>query len=197
MEYVNGYIKRATTGQFCGPITKFDIPEGTRVVHNATDCDGNLFPHWVLPVGVARELSGNDHDSAHRFVIIPDDNVQPMVTRKEYMISNGKLHQAYYLQFATPQAKLHVLGRIGRERILASTDEHFNDIPLQQWDVMHDSLRALINQRLKGQAENFEIRRFGWSMSDAVCVAKAIAQEFRESGGAEMPRNDPRDGWIS
>ena len=176
----NGYTTRELTGAFHR--NKFTIPEGTRVVYGEKDCDGELFPHWVLPVHVAAELSGSEHDAEHRFVKIEEDAVQPMITRKEYMdAGNGTLHHEYYIQFATKASRDLVLRTIGAEAIMASNDPHFNDIPLKRWDAMHDTLRGTINQRLKGQAENFEIRRFGWSMSDAVCVAKAIAQEYKEA----------------
>ena len=49
---------------------KFTIPAGTPVIYGALDCDGNPFNKWTLPESVAYELSGNAHDSAHRFVVV-------------------------------------------------------------------------------------------------------------------------------
>lgn len=71
-----GTTNTFTTGSFGGRIS-FDIPEGTRLVWGAKDCDGQPFPHWTLPEHIARELSGNTHDAAHRFVTVHSDHVTP------------------------------------------------------------------------------------------------------------------------
>ena len=113
-----------------------------------------------------------------------------MITRKQYMETktvDGKrvtfdLHQAYFLQFATNRTRVLVLSGIGKDRILASTDPHFNDIPLKEWDDLNRQISETINQRLKGQAEGFPEGKFGWSDSDSVCIAKAVAREYKESG---------------
>jgi len=55
---------------------EFTIPAGTIVQYGARDCMGEPFDRWTLPEIVARELSGNDHDSSHRFVIIESCYVQ-------------------------------------------------------------------------------------------------------------------------
>ena len=55
---------------------KFKVPSGTYVEFGAKDCDGQPFGAWTLPEKVARELSGNAHDSAYQFVTIPADNVK-------------------------------------------------------------------------------------------------------------------------
>jgi hypothetical protein len=102
-----------------------------------------------------------------------------MITRKAYMNSRGKLHHAYHIQFATDKTRQIVLDQIGRERILDSKCEHFNDIPLELWDSLHARVKDSINQRLKGQAEGFEPGRFGYSLADTVCIAKAIAKEYK------------------
>ena len=54
---------------------EFTIPAGTIVQYGARDCDGNPFNKWTLPQKVAAELSGNEHDSKHRFVIVPSEYV--------------------------------------------------------------------------------------------------------------------------
>ena len=72
-------------------------------------------------------------------------------TRKEYMDAlpetfdhedgeqrRKQLHRRYYAQFVTPQVKALVLRCIGKERLLKSTDPHFNDIPLKVWDALHE-----------------------------------------------------------
>ena len=71
-----GTTNKHTTGHFTLR-DSFDIPEGTRVVYGAPDCDGQPFPHWTLPEHVARDLSGDSHDAAHRFVTVHADHVTP------------------------------------------------------------------------------------------------------------------------
>ena len=55
---------------------EFTVPAGTPVVFGAKDCEGNPFNKWTLPEYIARELSGNAHDSAHRFVVIRSEHVK-------------------------------------------------------------------------------------------------------------------------
>lgn len=70
----HGITNKFTTGHFTLR-DSFDIPQGTPVVYGERDCDGNHFPHWTLPESVARELSGNSHDSQYRFVTVHLDHV--------------------------------------------------------------------------------------------------------------------------
>ena len=55
---------------------EFTVPAGTPVVFGSKDCEGRPFDKWTLPEHVARELSGNAHDSAHRFVVIGAEYVK-------------------------------------------------------------------------------------------------------------------------
>lgn len=61
-------------------------------------------------------------------------------TRKEYM-DNAVTYRGYMLQFVTADLVALVDGRIGRASILASTDEHFNDIPLGKWDALAPAVK--------------------------------------------------------
>ena len=72
MEY--GVTNKYTTGHF-NLRDSFDIPEGTPVVRGEPDCNGDPFPLWTLPKEVAMQLSGNSHDSLHRFVSVHPDHV--------------------------------------------------------------------------------------------------------------------------
>lgn len=59
-------------------------------------------------------------------------------TRRDYLAASreqGSYHR-YYSQFVTEHTVRVVVDVIGGERILASTDPHFNDIPLINWDVL-------------------------------------------------------------
>lgn len=54
-------------------------------------------------------------------------------TRHQYL-TNQCTHRQYYAQFVTPSCKAKVKSAIGMDLLLASTDPHFNDIPLGEWD---------------------------------------------------------------
>lgn len=114
-------------------------------------------------------------------------------TRKDYLAApyeeQRAAHRRYYAQFVTPSVKGFVASVIGRDRILASTDPHFNDIPLTQWDALNPAIRDMCLSR-KGDidgaisADKFGRRSIGWSLSDAVCIAKEAAQQIREEAQA-------------
>lgn len=87
--------------------------------------------------------------------------------RKRYM--NGDLsHEQYYLWLAgfIGANKTHL--PVSLDRIRQSRDEHLNDIQLGLWDRRDPMLRSLAYAK-----------RLPWSLSDTVCVLKAIAR--RES----------------
>lgn len=89
--------------------------------------------------------------------------------RAQYM--NGLIsHQDYYLWLAK---MLHIAWNEDSTmaaRVLASTDPHYNDIPLSEWDSYHPWMSVAAS-------------RLGlpWSMSDTVCVQKAAAREYVEA----------------
>ena len=95
-----------------------------------------------------------------------------MITRKEYMADSTNLHQAYYLQFATPSIRSAV-DRM-KESILVSTDPYLNDIPLRFWDRISDcNFHGLCDVNLKINGSMSAL------LSDGVCAAKAYANELR------------------
>lgn len=107
-------------------------------------------------------------------------------TRKDYMADpchavgneadRAAAHRRYYAQFVTPYVLSLVRARIGVDRIKASTDRHFNDIPLRLWDQLHPALVqgvANIGAKINGAG-------FGVSLSDIVCVAKEAAKQIKE-----------------
>lgn len=67
-----------------------------------------------------------------------------MISRQEYMNNlppyvPGEVSdefRAYYGQFISDSLKQRVIARFTIERLLASADIHFNDIPLAEWDRM-------------------------------------------------------------
>ncbi|RWP84719.1 MAG: hypothetical protein EOR11_19865 [Mesorhizobium sp.] len=114
-----------------------------------------------------------------------------MITRKEYMADSTALHHAYYMQFATPATKRLVLSYIGKDRILASTDEHLNDITLAMWDRINESVRLSCNTKLLRAAEittyanegaDYPPNQYPWSVSTGTCIAKAVAKTIKAEG---------------
>lgn len=95
------------------------------------------------------------------------------MTREEYMnaVDKAAAHRQYYGQFVSDTVRQVVASRIGRAAILASTDPHFNDIPLKRWDDLYPVLH-----------------RAGWSLSDVVCTAKEAARQIKEGSVAERER---------
>ena len=99
----------------------------------------------------------------------------PKYTRNEYM--NGTVtFREYYAQFVTPEIKQRVLSRFGIERLLQSTDEHLNDIPLRQWDALAGSGIAY-NGSLIGRPSP---RADDGSLASAVCTLKEAARQLIE-----------------
>lgn len=82
----------------------------------------------------------------------------------------------YYGQFVTPYVKELVRARIGEDRIRASKDVHFNDIPLKLWDELVPCVRhgiASKNERLNGTRAVSEC--------ECVCTLKTAARIIRDS----------------
>lgn len=101
------------------------------------------------------------------------------MTRKEYLdlsrLGNGieAFHQ-YYSQFVTPYVTEVVRRHIGEDRIKASKDVHFNDIPLPLWDRLVPLVRHAISVR------NEEINGTRCvSICECVCTLKTAAHNIR------------------
>jgi len=96
-----------------------------------------------------------------------------MYTRKDYM--NRKCtHREYYSQFVSDEIKENVTRYIGKKRILNSDDEHFNTIPLNEWDAIPISLQY--NRDWVKAEENGE-----WlSPAVKVCILKEAAKQIQE-----------------
>ena len=93
-----------------------------------------------------------------------------MVSRKDYLAGKCS-HREWYGQFVNASTKAVVRRLIGIDRLKASTDPHFNDIPLREWD-------ALV-PRLPGSA-GFAKAGDWYSMSNGVCLAKESARQILE-----------------
>lgn len=109
-------------------------------------------------------------------------------TRKQYLNKECD-HRQYYAQFVTEEIKRAVLFRIGKERILNSTDPYFNDIPLKMWDSIYSRPRPGYNQTgdviitdTFGLRPLFEEAGEFITPGSIVCVLKEAAQQIKETG---------------
>jgi hypothetical protein len=94
-----------------------------------------------------------------------------MITREDYM-DHKATHREYYGQFITPTIVAQVARMIGKDRIMASTDPHFNDIPLREWDAFSGSAWGL-TAKMKEAGDYL-------TLSAYVCVAKEAACRIKE-----------------
>ena len=94
-----------------------------------------------------------------------------MHTRKEYM-SGDCTHQEFYEQMVTDEIKEGVRKSIGLFRIMDSTCEHFNDIPLSFWDTLGWNLSGAIDPQIKAASDHP-------SLAGRVCVVKAAARMLK------------------
>ena len=106
-----------------------------------------------------------------------------MFTRKEYLAKECT-HREFFGQFVNDSIRETVQTCIGLDKILASTDEAFNDIPLANWDRLNISI--YIHQlywNISGKPEATRIKAFlaGYSLSDKVCIAKEAARQIEVS----------------
>ena len=101
-----------------------------------------------------------------------------MITHKEYMADSKRLHHAYYLEIARA-AGVQIPGSM-MERVKGSTDEHYNDIPLDQWD----RIAGVMNGKLIAShwAMAMKARGSFASLATGVCAAKALARHITEGG---------------
>lgn len=99
-----------------------------------------------------------------------------MMTREEYISAScddaHAAHRRYYGQFVNQRTIDTVVRAIGADRLLASTDPHFNDIPLAKWDRLVGLLPLAASLRDAGDY---------LTLSGGVCIAKEAARQYVES----------------
>lgn len=105
-------------------------------------------------------------------------------TRQQYMTDYcGKteeeqkaIYRRYFGQFVNSGTISTVLYGIGKERLLASTDEHMNDIPLAMWDRLVPNLSGSSGFKKAGDY---------YTLANGVCLLKEAARQWLESVKAE------------
>lgn len=98
-------------------------------------------------------------------------NTETKYTRSDYM-AGACSHREYYAQFVTPAIRAEVLRSITRPVLLASKDEHLNDIPLQRWDNLSFINRPALAIDEGGQRV--------YSLAGGVCILKEAARQVIE-----------------
>ncbi len=92
---------------------------------------------------------------------------QEIIDRKRAQYLSGAVsHEEYYLWLADSLGIGAWALPVSIETLRKSTDPHFNDITLWTWDKQHETVRRAAGA---GGARS-------WSLSDTVCVLKAIAR---------------------
>jgi hypothetical protein len=82
------------------------------------------------------------------------------------------------LRFALPTRRDGTPRTPSEWAALIEEDKHLNNVPLRQWDNLHEWVRA----NLRGGAELAAINGTGgWSLSDSVCVLKETARRYAAS----------------
>ena len=99
-----------------------------------------------------------------------------MITRAQYMadsaIDGPAAHRKCYGQFVTPGTISRVVSAIGADVLTASTNPHFNDIPLARWDRLVPMLPGSAGFAKAGDY---------YTLANGVCLAKEAARQYVES----------------
>lgn len=102
-----------------------------------------------------------------------------MYTRKDYMKGRAT-HAEYYGQFVDDHTRNWVLTVIGLERLLKSTDEYLNDIPLDWWDSYARGFPSHIGDKVRAAGDFV-------SLATVVCIAKQAAKQIIAEQKIEVP----------
>lgn len=109
-------------------------------------------------------------------------------TRQQYM-DHECTHRQYFAQFVTPEIKAAVRSYFGADRLCASTNPHFNDIPLSKWDMFtgYNQFRNQFRNKLYPNLVFRNTRRMlkevgetGMAPSDLTCISKEAARQIVE-----------------
>ena len=100
-----------------------------------------------------------------------------MKTRMDYL-NNVCTHREYYAQFVTHETLEYVKRHIGLRKLLASKDQHFNDIPLKSWDFLTEGLFVFEKKWIEPL---LRACRDYPTLAGGVCILKEAAEQIRES----------------
>jgi hypothetical protein len=95
-----------------------------------------------------------------------EENIATQKAQRDRYMSHEIDHQTYYIWLADFIGAGYGLIPVSAERVEQSTDPHLNDITLATWDHCDPIVRQIAFR--KGLA---------WSLSDTVCVLKALARK--------------------
>ena len=101
-----------------------------------------------------------------------------MITRKQYM-NKDFTHAEYYGQFSSENVVAAVANYIGTDKLLNSTDEHLNDIPLKIWD--YAPWFGMQRDIATANSSTYKDGALCTSPSDKVCAVKAAARKWIEA----------------
>lgn len=102
-----------------------------------------------------------------------DAEDEKQIKTREQKMNNEISHDKYYRQFVNNRVIEIVANHIGLRRILNSTDEHFNDISLRNWDNLYSYI-------MSWTIVDREAANEGNSLATCVCIAKAAARMIKE-----------------
>lgn len=97
-----------------------------------------------------------------------------LFTRADYLASSSSdltAHRRFYAQLVNDRTIAHVVSTIGANRLKASTDPHFNDIPLKEWDRFAGHLPIAMKMEALGSY---------LTLAGVVCIAKEAARQYVE-----------------
>lgn len=111
-----------------------------------------------------------------------------MFTHKDYMDKKVS-HREYFAQFVNREVIAAVKRKIGLPALLASKDEHLNDIPLRKWDILAGAYYPSVHSaepvypRSSGLVSSKTLQKAGEgiSLGTLVCIYKEAAKQLIES----------------
>jgi hypothetical protein len=96
-----------------------------------------------------------------------------MHTRTDYLEGRCS-HREYYAQFVVASVVARVLRNIGLAALRASTDEHFNDIPLAKWDAILFPFPSYLGDMMRERGDYP-------TMAGAVSICKEAARMLMDA----------------
>lgn len=126
---------------------------------NCGDCN-----HEELTLEQVRELGGTTRMTRKQYM---DEH------NRQYRENKGGMqaHRDFYAQFVNEQTVNTVSRIIGLDRLVASTDPYFNDIPMREWDSI---AKFMPYNRIWKEVNDFP------SEAGLVCIAKEAGRQAVE-----------------